>query len=180
MQSRLLALLGITLCLSTQAQADPQRPDPFVGINVSLAQIGMDTLPEDTTQGKGIQFGVIYPNQRVYAHLAFQDWDEAETRVIAAHYDYLWHLDSRITAFVGIQGALADFDLSGIHQTEVYETGPGLGAQAGALWELGRGWVLETGLRYTRFQVDINSQLVGETRLESLSEGYLSLFYRSN
>ncbi|WP_404420075.1 hypothetical protein [Marinospirillum sp.] len=180
MQSKLLALLGITVCLSAQAEADPRRPDPFVGISLSFSEIVMDQLPSDTSFGKDVQIGVIYPQKRIYASLDFRDWDEADTRVIGAHYDRLWSLGRRATAFAGVQGALADFDLNDKHQTEAHKTGPGLGVQAGAFWRLGDNWQLETGVRHTRFQVEIDSQLVEGNKLESISEAYFSLTYRSN
>ncbi|WP_114417335.1 hypothetical protein [Marinospirillum perlucidum] len=178
LKSVVSSLAGVALLASLAVQAQEPLGDPFMGVGGSLGHLDLEPLDSSQASGIGVRLGVVYPDHRLHAQLNFHTWDEAETRVMAAHYDRLWSLTSGLELFAGVRGALVDLDLAAKHQTEEYVTGPGLGLQSGLIWEFSRGWSLETGLRFTRFQVEIDSQLAGKTELQALNEGYVSLNYR--
>jgi|GEM_PF-1573979 len=174
------------LLVSLPAFSGPAAPtpgNPFLGVNLASAEAGFDVLPDATSSGYGFKIGVAYPQSRFYGSLDFYSWDEADSLVISAHYDRLFNLHPVLTAFAGVNASLTDFELSGRYDPKDFDTGPGLGAQAGFLVHLSQRWALELGVRSDRFWVDAKvraeDQAMDEIAFESMTLSYISLVFTS-
>ena len=183
--SRLLVGWCILL-LSTQVfarAAEPTAGNPFVGLNFASAEAEFDGLPDDQSRGFGFKLGVGYPASRLYASLDFYSWEEAESLVISAHYDRLLRVHPYLTLFLGVNASLTDFEIDGRYDPKDFDTGPGVGAQAGILIPLSRSWQLEAGVRSDRFWVDAEvraeDQPLDKLGFEAMSLGYVSLVFTS-
>lgn len=185
LQSRLVVgwLCGCLSMHSAARAAPPVDANPFVGVNMSFTQVGYDVLANDTGVGHGFQVGLLYPESRVYASLDFHEWSDSSGVVIRAHYDRLFPLHNPIRAFVGVNGSLVDFELAERYQPEKFDTGPGVGVQAGVVFPLSKRWAFESGLRFDRFWVSSNVREkaldIEGIRLRSTASGYVSLSYVS-
>lgn len=179
-----LGLLCAGLSLNSAAQkAPPTNGNPFVGLNLSLAEVHYDVLDTETSVGRGFTLGLLYPDSRVYATLDFYGWRDAEATVIRANYDRVWSLHSHVSAFAGVNGSLMDLELAEQYNPKKFDTGPGLGVQAGLTFHVTNRWAIESGVRWDRFWVSSNVRVEGlgvnEIAVRTTALGYVNLSYIS-
>ncbi|MBE0505723.1 MAG: TonB-dependent receptor [Marinospirillum sp.] len=153
----------------------------LAGLRFSQASGVFSGIKDDTATGVGAVLGVSYPHYRVYADLNLYSWDEVNTRTIHANYERLWHVGSDWQAFAGVFGGVVDFELgSALRGKDDYQSGLSGGVQVGVLHPVGRGWQLETGVRYNHFSVETPSAALDrDVRLNNQVEAFLVLSFSS-
>ena len=172
-----LFLLAALLVFATTLWAKDSSARPMVGVGMASVDADFSGLKNDQDEVFVFKAGVVFATSRIYADWSLHTWPEAETVVIRANYERLFTLLPRLQLFAGINTSLVDLDIDSMHLQEDYETGPGLGAQAGILAHLGAGWYLEAGARYNYFWVDSPSEIEGRVELNSMSEAFASLVF---
>ncbi|SFC37287.1 hypothetical protein SAMN05660443_2397 [Marinospirillum celere] len=170
-------LLILMLLLPSVVLGSDQQVRPFLGVGVSQFDVDFTGIPESQTQVPVYKLGVQLPSSRFYADWSFHYWPEAETIIIRASYDRLFTLGPRLQLFAGINGSLADFHLDSSHQQEEFDTGPGLGVQAGLLVQLADYWYLEAGGRYSHYWLETSSELVDPVELNATYETFATLMF---
>ncbi|SFX32700.1 hypothetical protein [Marinospirillum alkaliphilum] len=171
-------LLLIGMALPAVAASDVAT---LAGLRFSQASADFSGIKDDTGTGVGVVLGVSYPTFRVVADLNLYSWDEVNTRTIHASYERLWQVSGDWQAFAGVFGGVVDLELgSALRGKDDYQSGLSGGVQAGVLYPLGRGWQLETGVRYNHFSVEISSPALDEdVRLNSQVEVFVVLNFSS-
>lgn len=170
-------LLGWLLVLPTAVLAKDTPGRPMVGVGAAVVDAQFTGIENDRVNVTVFKAGVVFARSRIYADWSLHTWPEAQTVMIRANYERLFEISPRVQLFAGINTGLVDLDLDSIHVQEDYETGPGLGAQAGLLAHLGAGWYLEAGARYNYYWVDSPSAVSDKVELNSTSEAFVSLVF---
>lgn len=185
-----LVLTAASLILATNLAAEETSPKPLVGISYGQAKANFNNYSSSSTGGAGFLLGVEYEKFRVYADLAFYEWQgsptknpkwkKAKTRTIYANADYQHQFKPWLTGFAGLYFGLVDLEFD---NPKDYQSGLAGGAQAGVILPLGQSnWQLEAAARFSAMNAEQDlpakeGEAVEKAKITGQSEAQLRLLY---